>query len=102
MRPIVEGDGTKLTRSREVVMPMQNGGPATLAQRLREIRREVFGEEGVPLLAETLRLPVIVWRNYEAGANIPARVLLRFSEISGASLLWLLTGEGEPFLRRDR
>lgn len=78
-------------------MPTQYVGEATLARRLREVREELFGEDGVPLLAEALHLPPVIWVSYEAGANIPARVLLRFAEISGSSLLWLLTGRlGAP------
>lgn len=83
-------------------MPTQYVGQATLAHRLREVREEVFGEEGVPRLAEVLHLPAIIWRGYEAGSNIPARVLLRFDEISGSCLLWLLTGQGGGFRERDR
>lgn len=82
-------------------MPTQNVRQVTLAQRLREIRVELFGEDGVPLLAEALHLPARTWRDYEAGVNIPARVLLRFVEISGSSPLWLLTGEGGRYLERD-
>ena len=83
-------------------MPTQNVRQSTLAQRLREIRVELFGVGGVPLLAEALHLSARTWRSYEAGANIPARVLIRFVEISGASLRWLLTGEGGRYLKRDR
>jgi hypothetical protein len=101
-RLIVEADQTQLTRSREAMMLRQNHSHAGLARRLREIREEVFGEEGVPLLAEALRRPAIIWRSYEAGANIPAAVLLRFIEISGASPLWLLRGEGEKYPGRGR
>src|SRR5262245_64114696 len=82
-------------------MPTQYVGQATLAQRLREVREELFGEDGVPLLAEALHLAARTWRSYEAGVDIPARVLLRFVEISGLSLLWLLTGEGRRYLKRD-
>jgi hypothetical protein len=82
-------------------MPTQYVGQATLAQRLREVREELFGEEGVPLLAEALHLPARTWRNYEEGVNIPARVLLRFADISGSSPLWLLTGKGGRYLKRD-
>ncbi len=82
-------------------MPTQYVGEATLARRLREVREELFGEGGVPLLAEALHLPPIIWMSYEAGANIPARVLLRFAEISGSSLLWLLTGDGGRFPEWD-
>jgi hypothetical protein len=102
LRLIVEEDQAKLTRSREAMMLRQDHRHAGLARRLREIREELFGEEGMPLLAEDLHLPHSNWRSYEAGAKIPAAVLLRFLDLSGASVLWLLTGQGEPFLDRDR
>jgi hypothetical protein len=73
-----------------------------LAGRVREIRRQLFGEQGGPLLAEALGLPERTWRNYEAGVTIPAPVILRFIELCGASPHWLLTGEGRPLLRPGR
>jgi hypothetical protein len=97
----VESYQAEHIRSMEAIMPTQYARQATLAQRLRDVREELFGEDGVPLLAEALHLPARTWRNYEAGANIPARVLLRFVEISGSSPLWLLTGEGGRYLKRD-
>jgi hypothetical protein len=84
------------------MMLRQNNRQAGLARRLREIREELFGEEGVPLLAKALHLPHSNWRSYQAGAKIPAAVFLRFIDLSGASVLWLLTGQGEPFLVRHR
>jgi hypothetical protein len=81
----------------EAIMPTPDVRQPTLARRLREVRQELYGERGGPLLAEALHLPARTWRSYEAGADIPGRKLLRFTDISGASLPWLLTGEGEPF-----
>ena len=69
-----------------------------LAGRVREIRRQLFGEQGGPRLAEALGLPDRTWRNYEAGVTIAAPVILRFIEVCGASPHWLLTGEGEPLV----
>ena len=69
-----------------------------LAGRVREIRRQVFGEQGGPRLAEALGLLDRTRRNYEAGVTIPAPVILRFIEVCGASPHWLLTGEGEPLV----
>lgn len=83
-------------------MPMPNVRQASLAQRVRQIRQELFGEDGGAVLAEVLNLPARTWRNYEEGVAMPATVLLRFIEITGASPHWLLTGEGEPFLERER
>lgn len=83
-------------------MPSRDLLQASLARRVREIRRALVGEDGGPLLAEALDLPARTWLNYEAGVMIPATVILRFIEISGASPHWLLTGEGEPLVERHR
>ncbi len=66
-----------------------------LACRLREVRLEVYGEHGGPLLAEALELPARTWANYESGVTIPGLVLLRFIEATGIAPHWLLTGQGE-------
>ena len=71
-----------------------------LASRVREIREELFGEHGGPLLADALRLPYRTWANYEAGCTIPAQVILRFIEFTRTDPHWLLTGEGEKYLSR--
>jgi hypothetical protein len=97
IRLVITGIRSGHIRSMEVAMSTQDVPEATLARRLREIRERLFGRHGVPLLAEALHLPASAWRGYEAGGNIPGRVLLRFIDLSGASLRWLLTGEGEPF-----
>jgi hypothetical protein len=68
-----------------------------LAFRVQQIRREIFGEEGIPSLAEVMGLPSRTWENYEAGVTIPATVLLGFIEITGADPHWLLTGMGERY-----
>jgi hypothetical protein len=69
-----------------------------LARRIREIRTELYGEHGGPLLAEALDLPFRTWHNYEGGCTIPAQSILRFIEITYAHPHWLLTGEGEKYL----
>jgi hypothetical protein len=66
-----------------------------LARRIREIRVEQFGECGGTLLAEILGLPERTWHNYESGVTIPALVILRFIEATGADPHWLLTGQGK-------
>ena len=69
-----------------------------LAERLRAIRAELFGERGGPELARRLGLPVRTWYNYEAGVTVPAEVVLRFVELTAVEPRWLLHGEG-PKLR---
>jgi hypothetical protein len=68
-----------------------------LARRVREIREELFGVHGGPLLADALRLPFRTWHHYECGCTIPAQVILRFIEETKASPRWLLTGEGDKY-----
>jgi hypothetical protein len=72
-----------------------------LSCRVREVREERFGTHGGPLLAEALDIPSRTWVNYEAGVVIPAVIILRFIEVTGANPLWLSTGEGERYTRRQ-
>jgi hypothetical protein len=68
-----------------------------VAARAREIRCELYGERGAPLLAGALGLPPRTWENYEEGVTIPAEVILRFIEVTDASPRWLLEGRGERY-----
>jgi hypothetical protein len=71
-----------------------------LAIRVREIRRECYGDCGIPLLAQDLSLPVQTWVNFEEGIEIPAPIILRFIEVTGIDPRWLLTGEGDRYRAR--
>jgi hypothetical protein len=51
-----------------------------LAERLRALRIELFGDRGGPELARQLEIPNRTWYNYEIGVTVPAEVLLRFIE----------------------
>ena len=68
-----------------------------LASRLREVRRELYGEHGGPLLAQDLEIPARTWAHYESGVTIPGAVVLRFLVLSGVEPHWLLTGEGRRY-----
>lgn len=72
-----------------------------LAYRVRQIREELYGEHGGPLLAQALRIPFRTWHQYEGGRTIPAQSILRFIEVTDAHPHWLLTGEGEKYLSRQ-
>ena len=39
----------------------QNG---KISRRIREIREELYGEDGIPALAEILEIPEATWSNY--------------------------------------
>ena len=71
-----------------------------LADRVREIRVNLYGVHGGPLLAEALEIPFRTLHNYETGSTIPAPTILRFIELTGADPHWLLTGRGDRFLDR--
>ena len=62
------------------------------------IRREIYGDEGIPRLAEELGIPPRTWANYEAGVTIPDTILLAFLCATSAAPRWLLLGEGLRFL----
>jgi len=73
-----------------------------LAGRVREVREDLYGVHGGPMLAEQLGLPFRTWHNYEIGCTIPAQTILRFIEVTDASPRWLLSGEGEMYRTRGR
>jgi hypothetical protein len=75
---------------------------AGLAQRVREIREDLYGPHGARSLADALKLPPETWANYERGVIIPAQVILVFIELTGADPQWLLTGQGNRYTSRRR
>jgi hypothetical protein len=73
-----------------------------MSGRLREVREEIYGEEGGPHLAELLGISYQIWADYEgAGVAIPEDVIRRFVSPTGTSLDWLLTGDGPRYDPRD-
>jgi hypothetical protein len=67
---------------------------AAIAERIRLVRQELYGEHGGPELAEALNLPHRIWYLFELGETIPAHVLLRFLELTSVEPGWLYTGRG--------
>jgi hypothetical protein len=80
---------------RKKVAPEQQRARKTLGKRLKQLRIEVYGEKGAPMLAMAIGIPYRTWCNYEAGTTVPADVLLRFIELTSANPKWLLDGQGE-------
>lgn len=68
-----------------------------LACRIREIRKELFGDEGAAILAAAVNVSPRTWMNYEAGVTMPARVVLQLIHATAVSPHWLLTGQGPKF-----
>jgi hypothetical protein len=69
-----------------------------LAQRVRAVRVEVYGEHGAAFLAKQLNLPVRTWLNFETGVAITAEIILQFMALTNANPNWLLRGKGERYL----
>jgi hypothetical protein len=67
-----------------------------LASRLRQIRKDLYGESGAQLLADALEIQVKTWLNYESGVTMPAHVVLKMIDIARVNPHWLLTGQGDP------
>lgn len=73
------------------------GDSDLLASRIREIRMEKFGEEGIATMSQAINIPARTWEHYENGITIPGWILLKFIEITGVEPHWLLTGNGERY-----
>src|SRR3954452_21345416 len=89
--------GPVSSRQADGEMAMELSTSRGLAEGVRAIPLERFGEDGIPLLAETLGVPERTWSNYEAGVNIPGLVILRFVEVTGVDPRWLRTGKGDRY-----
>ena len=73
-----------------------------LAERLREIREDFYGEHGAQFLADALEIPLKTWLNYESGVVMPAALALKLLVQLHVRPSWLLRGEGEKYRRRAR
>jgi hypothetical protein len=69
-----------------------------LGDRLRMIRVEAFGEDGVVTLADQLGIPARAWSEVEeSGEGLPAQLLLGFVQLTQADPIWLLIGVGKKY-----
>jgi SOS-response transcriptional repressor LexA len=68
-----------------------------LAERLRTVRTELYGDRGGPELARRLGVPIRTWYNYESGVTVPAEIVLRFIDLTLVEPSWLLTGQGPRY-----
>jgi hypothetical protein len=70
-------------------------GKLGIAHRVRQIREELYGENGIEVMAKIFDVPVRTWLNFEQGVMMRADILLEFLVVTGVAPNWLLTGEGE-------
>jgi len=71
-----------------------------LAERIREVRETYYGTYGAQSLADALGVPPDTWTNYERGVTVPAIIVLKLIDETGANPHWLLTGQGAKYLDR--
>jgi phage repressor protein C with HTH and peptisase S24 domain len=83
--------------ARRKTLPVSVQAKFSLAERLRLLRSELYGERGGPELARRLGLPIRTWYNYESGVTVPAEVVLKIIELTSVEPMWLLHGEGPKF-----
>ena len=83
--------------ARRKTQPETVRAKCALAERLRDVRLELYGDRGGPKLARQLGLPIRTWYNYEAGVTVPAEVVLKFVELTSVEPQWLLNGHGPRF-----
>jgi hypothetical protein len=69
----------------------------SVADRIRQVRMEQFGEHGILALSEAMKIPARTWENVEGGVQVPYPILLQFLEVTGADPHWILTGEGDRY-----
>jgi hypothetical protein len=73
-----------------------------IAERVRQIRIERYGENGGPVLAKAMGIPFHCWASYEAGVTMPSEVLLRFIQVTNSNPNWFLTNLDEKYVLSDR
>jgi hypothetical protein len=90
--------------ARRKTLPESVRAKLALAERLAQLRSELYGDRGGPEMARRLAIPVRTWYNYEGGVTVPAEVILKIIELTSVEAVWLLHGEGPKFrsARPDR
>ena len=90
--------------ARRKTLPESVRAKLALAERLAQLRSELYGDRGGPEMARRLGIPVRTWYNYEGGVTVPAEVILKIIELTSVEAVWLLHGEGPKFrnARPDR
>src|ERR1700733_622674 len=83
--------------ARRKTLPDSGQAQPALAERLRMLRAELYGDRGGPELSRRLGLPIRTWYNYESGVTVPAEVVLRIIELTSVEPIWLLHGQGPKF-----
>jgi len=88
--------------ARRKTLPDSLRAKLALANRLANLRLELFGERGGPEMARRLGIPVRTWYNYEGGVTVPAEVVLKIIELTSVEPAWLLNGKGPKFRSSGR
>jgi hypothetical protein len=68
-----------------------------LAARLRDIREDMYGDDGAQFLADAMEIPLQTWLNYESGVAVPAETILELIVTAGVRSDWLVTGQGAKY-----
>jgi hypothetical protein len=83
--------------ARQKTLPGSVRAKLALAERLADLRSELYGERGGPELARRLGVPIRCWYNYEEGVTVPAEIVLKIIKLTSVEAEWLLDGKGPKF-----
>jgi hypothetical protein len=86
---------------RKKTTPRTEHARTILARRLKEVRKDLFGDKGIAELARAVAVPARTWYNYERGVTVPAEVLLRFIATTGVEPRWPHDGLGEKYWEKS-
>jgi hypothetical protein len=78
-------------------MRENEGDYSSLSERIRDVRMDLFGEYGGPILAGRLRIQPRTLARMEAGGPVAGVLILKLIEVTGVNPHWLLCGDGEKF-----
>ena len=92
-----KSDGELGARARRDKWKVEKMDRLELAARMREVRSDLYGEFGAPLLANALGIPARTWVNYESGMTVPGTIVLALIAMTGVNPSWLLHGDGEKY-----
>src|SRR5690348_12776414 len=78
-------------------LSMASAEESQVTDRVKQVRIELFGVDGGPLVARSLGIPWRTWAHYEAGMTMPATVMLKFIQLTSVEPGWLLNGNGPKY-----
>lgn len=68
-----------------------------MAERLREIREDLYGAHGAQFMADRLNIPLKTWLHFESGVVVSGQTILKLIVETNVNPRWLLSGQGPKY-----